>query len=222
MSHELSDATHATAGICCCRRSAPPDRNRLKARARARDRRRRTRLARQRSTSRRPAIGTLGLVDYDHVDVSNLQRQMLFTTADVGAAKAPIAQRERLRALNPDITRHRACSWSCAPRNVRSISGAYDLVLDGSDRLGDALPGQRCLRAPRQATGFRGDPSLRGPGDDLRARPRPLLSVPVSPGGRRPSCPTAPRPGCSACCRAYSGAMQATEAIKLILGWASR
>ncbi len=48
-------------------------------------------------------IGTLGIIDHDRVDLSNLQRQLLFDTASVGAGKALAAQ-ARLRALNPEIT----------------------------------------------------------------------------------------------------------------------
>ncbi|HEV7431442.1 MAG TPA: HesA/MoeB/ThiF family protein, partial [Steroidobacteraceae bacterium] len=47
-------------------------------------------------------VGTLGIVDHDRVDLSNLQRQVLFDTASIGASKALSAQR-RLRALNPEI-----------------------------------------------------------------------------------------------------------------------
>src|SRR5262245_32734311 len=47
-------------------------------------------------------VGTLGIVDFDRVDISNLQRQVLFGTSEVGSSKAQVA-RERLRALNPQI-----------------------------------------------------------------------------------------------------------------------
>src|SRR6516164_3823969 len=47
-------------------------------------------------------LGRIGLVDFDRVDASNLQRQVLYTTADVGASKALVAAR-KLQALNPDV-----------------------------------------------------------------------------------------------------------------------
>ncbi|MHB1870262.1 MAG: molybdopterin-synthase adenylyltransferase MoeB [Steroidobacteraceae bacterium] len=78
-------------------------------------------------------IGTLGLVDFDHVELSNLQRQVLFASADVGRLKVEVA-RERLLALNPDIE-VRAHAVTLSADNVRQIIGAYDIVLDGSDRL---------------------------------------------------------------------------------------
>ena len=48
-------------------------------------------------------VGTIGLVDFDTVDASNLQRQILFTTEDVGKPKVEVAAK-RLKALNPDVT----------------------------------------------------------------------------------------------------------------------
>lgn len=78
-------------------------------------------------------IGTLGLVDFDRVELSNLQRQVLFASADVGRLKVEVA-RERLLALNPDIE-VRAHALTLRTDNVRQIIGEYDIVLDGSDRL---------------------------------------------------------------------------------------
>jgi sulfur-carrier protein adenylyltransferase/sulfurtransferase len=77
--------------------------------------------------------GTLGLLDYDHVDLSNLQRQVLFDTDSVGVPKAE-AGRERLERLNPDI-RVIAHALELSAANVRPIFTQYDLVLDGTDRL---------------------------------------------------------------------------------------
>lgn len=78
-------------------------------------------------------IGTLGLVDFDRVELSNLQRQVLFTSADVGRLKVEVA-RARLLALNPDIE-VQAHAVTLSTENARQIIGAYDIVLDGSDRL---------------------------------------------------------------------------------------
>ena len=78
-------------------------------------------------------IGTLGIVDCDTVDVSNLQRQVLFVTQDVGRPKASAA-RERLVALNPGI-RIVAHAVELAAANVAEIVNQYDVVVDGSDRI---------------------------------------------------------------------------------------
>src|SRR6201987_4687497 len=77
--------------------------------------------------------GTLGLLDFDRVDLSNLQRQVLFDSDSLGQPKAE-AGRERLERLNPDI-RVIAHPLELSAANVRPIFGQYDLVLDGTDRL---------------------------------------------------------------------------------------
>jgi len=79
-------------------------------------------------------VGTIGIVDFDVVDISNLQRQLLFDTASVGEPKADAAAR-RLRALNPgiDVIAHRV---ELRASNVIGIVADYDVVLDGTDRFG--------------------------------------------------------------------------------------
>jgi adenylyltransferase/sulfurtransferase len=79
-------------------------------------------------------VGTLGLVDYDAVDESNLQRQVLFDTASVGDRKTH-AGRQRVMALNPG-TRVVEHDLELCAANVRALFADYDLILDGSDRLG--------------------------------------------------------------------------------------
>ncbi|HKZ87382.1 MAG TPA: molybdopterin-synthase adenylyltransferase MoeB [Anaerolineae bacterium] len=78
-------------------------------------------------------VGTIGLVDSDVVDVSNLQRQVLFEARDAGQPKVEAAA-EQLRALNPDVTvaliRDRLTS-----ANARVIVPDYDVVIDGSDNF---------------------------------------------------------------------------------------
>lgn len=78
-------------------------------------------------------VGVLGIVDDDVVSRSNLQRQILYTDADVGRSKAQVAA-EQLTAQNPDI-----CCEAHAVRltvdNALDLVGRYDLVLDGSDNF---------------------------------------------------------------------------------------
>ena len=78
-------------------------------------------------------IGTLGLVDADRVDASNLQRQILYGTDDIGKPKLEMA-RSRLRGINPniEIVRHDARLTSA---NATEIIAPYDLVIDGSDNF---------------------------------------------------------------------------------------
>ena len=77
-------------------------------------------------------VGTLGIVDGDHVDLSNLQRQILFSAADVGQPKALAASR-RLGGLNPEIAIV-AHALELRADNVGTLVRSYDLVIDGTDR----------------------------------------------------------------------------------------
>jgi sulfur-carrier protein adenylyltransferase/sulfurtransferase len=78
-------------------------------------------------------IGTLGIVDYDVVDFSNLQRQLLHMTRDVGRPKIESA-RERLRAINPEV-RLEAHECCLSTANAIDLVSNYDLVVDGSDNF---------------------------------------------------------------------------------------
>ncbi len=78
-------------------------------------------------------VGRIGLVDDDHVDRSNLQRQILFADAQVGQPKVTAAA-ERLRALHPDIQVDEF-PVRLTPENAQTIAQEYDLILDGSDNF---------------------------------------------------------------------------------------
>jgi molybdopterin/thiamine biosynthesis adenylyltransferase len=76
-------------------------------------------------------VGTLGLVDADTVSLSNLQRQILFSTADAGRPKVEAAA-EHLTALNPHLAVETHPVW-LGEANARAVISGYDLVLDGTD-----------------------------------------------------------------------------------------
>ena len=78
-------------------------------------------------------VGRLGLVDDDVVDASNLQRQVLYATADLGRPKVEVAS-ERVRALNPDVE---VTSYpvQLTSRNALDVLGDYDVVVDGTDNF---------------------------------------------------------------------------------------
>lgn len=78
-------------------------------------------------------VGTIGIVDFDIVDESNLQRQIIHGTADVGRPKAQSA-RDSIAAINPlvDVRLH---EFRLAPDNAVELFGQYDLIVDGTDNF---------------------------------------------------------------------------------------
>ncbi len=78
-------------------------------------------------------VGKLGILDFDVVDISNLQRQILHFTKDVGKPKV-ISAAEKLRELNPNITID-TIQTQLTPKNAREIIKPYDYVIDGSDNF---------------------------------------------------------------------------------------
>jgi molybdopterin/thiamine biosynthesis adenylyltransferase/rhodanese-related sulfurtransferase len=160
-------------------------------------------------------VGTLGLVDFDSVDESNLQRQVLFDTASVGASKAE-AGRARLEALNPAI-RVVAHAIELRAANVREIFEQYDLIIDGSDRLGTRyLVNDACVlyRKPLVSAAihrFEGQITTYVP--DRGPCYRCLFPNPAE--GMVPNCADV---GVLGVLPGVLGTLAATEAIKLIVG----
>ena len=162
-------------------------------------------------------VGTIGIVDFDDVDLSNLQRQILHGTKDVGRGKLESA-RDRLRDINPeiDIELHQ-CRFSS--ENASEIVSKYDVVVDGSDNFATRyLSNDVCVFAQKpnvygsvfrfegQTTVFA--PHLGGPCYRcLFPEPPPPESV--------PNCAQA---GVLGVLPGIIGMLQAIEAIKLIVG----
>ncbi|HEX8393002.1 MAG TPA: molybdopterin-synthase adenylyltransferase MoeB [Longimicrobium sp.] len=160
-------------------------------------------------------VGTLGIVDFDTVDETNLQRQIIHGTPDVGRTKLDSAA-DRIAAINPHVRveRHPVRLESA---NARQIVRGYDVVIDGSDNfptrylVNDAcvLEGKPCvygsiLRWDGQASVFW---AQRGPCY------RCLFPEPPPPGSV-PSCAEA---GVFGVLPGIIGSVQALEALKLIL-----
>jgi adenylyltransferase/sulfurtransferase len=160
-------------------------------------------------------VGTLGLVDFDAVDASNLQRQILYTTADVGRPKVEVAG-ERLRALNPDV-RLAAHAEKLVAANAERILGGYDVVLDGTDTFPSRyLANDVCVWQGRplvygSVLRFEGQVSV----FDARRGPcyRCLFPEPPPPE-LAPNCAEA---GVLGVLPGVIGLLQATEVIKLLL-----
>ena len=161
-------------------------------------------------------VGTIGVIDFDTVDVSNLQRQVIFDTASVGTPKATAA-RARLLALNPhiELVAHQV---ELRADNVLQLFERYDIVLDGTDRFGTRyLSNDACviLRKPLVSAAihrFEGQAMTYVP--DRGPCYRCLFPAP--PGeGLVPNCAEA---GVLGVLPGVMGTIQATEAIKLIVG----
>jgi sulfur-carrier protein adenylyltransferase/sulfurtransferase len=161
-------------------------------------------------------VGTIGVIDFDSVDVSNLQRQVIFDTASVGTPKAAAA-RARLLSLNPhiELVAHQV---ELRADNVLQMFERYDIVLDGTDRFGTRyLANDACviLRKPLVSAAihrFEGQAMTYVP--DRGPCYRCLFPAP--PGeGLVPNCAEA---GVLGVLPGVMGTIQATEAIKLIVG----
>jgi molybdopterin-synthase adenylyltransferase len=93
-------------------------------------------------------VGTIGLVDDDRVDLTNLQRQIVHATQNVGFLKTDSARRT-LAAVNPDA-KVEAHAVRLGPDNAAALVGAYDLVADGSDNFATRyLLTETCFRLER-------------------------------------------------------------------------
>ena len=160
-------------------------------------------------------VGTIGIVDFDVVEISNLQRQILHHTADIGRTKLQSA-RDNLKAYNPDVNvvMHEERLESS---NAMEIFSQYDLIINGADNfatrylvndaaylLGKPLVDGSILIFDGQATVFI-------PGEGCY---RCLFPSPPPPG-MVPNCAEA---GVLGALTGLVGSIQATEALKLILG----
>ena len=78
-------------------------------------------------------VGTIGIADADEVDLSNLQRQIIHQTADVGKAKVQSAK-ETINAMNPDVE-VRTYREFITSENIMDIIADYDFIIDGTDNF---------------------------------------------------------------------------------------
>lgn len=162
-------------------------------------------------------IGTIGIVDFDEVDLSNLQRQILHGTNDVGRPKLESAQ-DRLHDINPhiEIELHR-CRFTS--ENASRIVADYDVVVDGSDNFATRyLSNDVCVfeRKPNvygSVFRFEGQTTVFAP--DLGGPCYRCLFPEPPPPDSVPNCAQA---GVLGVLPGIIGTLQAIEAIKLIVG----
>lgn len=165
-------------------------------------------------------VGTIGIVDFDVVDESNLQRQVIHGVADLGKPKAESA-RDSIHDINPYVKVQLYMDRLDAS-NALSIFGGYDLVVDGTDNFATRyLVNDACVLAGKPYVWgsifrFEGQASvfLEQAPDDAGLNYRDLYPEPPPPE-LAPSCSEG---GVLGILCASIGAMMATEAVKLITG----
>jgi adenylyltransferase/sulfurtransferase len=161
-------------------------------------------------------VGTIGLIDNDVVEVTNLQRQLLYDTRDLGRTKLDAA-RDRLQALNPHVTVVTHAAWLTAA-NALDILRDYDIVVDGTDNFATRyLVNDACV--------LLGTPNVHGAIFQFDGQ----ASVFATAEGPCYRClyPEPPPPEMAPSCAeggvlgvlpGLVGTVQATETLKLILG----
>jgi len=167
-------------------------------------------------------VGTIGIIDDDVVDLSNLQRQVIHATDDIGANKAENAAK-RMRAINPEITIN-VYSERINADNAATIMKSYDIIADGCDNFSTRLlvsdtavalqktlvsaalgrfDGQLATFSPHQSTSENALPCYR-------------CFMPQDPGPKaQRSCSDV---GVLSPVAGIIGTMQATEVVKVIMG----
>jgi molybdopterin/thiamine biosynthesis adenylyltransferase/rhodanese-related sulfurtransferase/molybdopterin converting factor small subunit len=161
-------------------------------------------------------VGTIGIVDFDTIDLTNLQRQIIYTTGDVGRSKLEVAA-ERVRAMNPDVE-VKLHEVRLTSENALEVMRGYDVVVDGTDNFPTRyLVNDACVML--------GIPNVYGSIFRFDGQ----ASVFCTPDGPCYRCvyPEPPPPGLVPSCAeggvlgvlpGIIGTIQATETVKLILG----
>ena len=161
-------------------------------------------------------VGTLGIVDADKVDLSNLQRQVIHHTPDVGTLKVESAA-AKMRAINPDVTVRTYHQFVMAD-NIEGLIHGYDFVIDGTDNFSAKfLINDACVLAgvPYSHGGI-----LRFNGQTMTVLPRQTACYRCVFGKPPPKgvVPTCSQAGVLGAIAGMLGTIQATEALKHITG----
>lgn len=161
-------------------------------------------------------IGTIGLADDDLVDLSNLQRQVIHFTPDLGRPKV-ISAGEKIKAINPDVTVN-ACPERVSASNIAGLIADYDFIIDATDNFAAKfLINDACVLAKKPYSH----------GGILKFVGQTITVIPGESACYRCIFPTPPpEDSLLACSRAgvlgvlpgVIGSLQATEAIKILLG----
>ncbi len=163
-------------------------------------------------------VGRIGIMDADRVEQSNLQRQVLHTTGDLGRLKVESA-RDRLRALNPDVVLE-TFAERLRPSNAMTILASYDAVVDACDNFATRfLINDACFLLGRpwfhgSALAWQGQAASFFTGEPESPCYRCIFSAPPAPG----EVPTSAQVGILGAVAAFIGTVEAVECIKHLLG----
>jgi adenylyltransferase/sulfurtransferase len=160
-------------------------------------------------------VGTIGIIDADKVDLTNLQRQIIHYTDDVGVEKV-ISAENKIRAINPDVT-VRTHQLRATAENISEIVRQYDFVIDGTDNfptkflINDACYFEKIPFSHAGILRFDGQLITVIPGETTCYR---CIFRSPPPAGVVPSCSQA---GVLGALAGVIGSLQATEAMKYLL-----
>jgi len=161
-------------------------------------------------------VGTIGLVDSDRVDLSNLQRQIIHATKDIGRPKTTSAQ-ETIEQINPDV-KVETYNYRINAANIRAIINDYDFIIDGTDNFATKfLINDACIFENKP---FSHGGILRFSGQTFTVIPgktacyRCVFIEPPPPG----AVPTCSQAGVLGVMAGIIGTLQANDALKYVLG----
>lgn len=161
-------------------------------------------------------VGTIGIIDNDKVDLTNLQRQIIHHTSDLGSKKVDSAK-AKIKAINPDVT-VQTYQLKATAKNISEVIQQYDFVIDGTDNFpAKYLVNDACYfaKVPFSHAGilqFYGQMITVLPGETTCYR---CIFRSPPPAGVVPSCSEA---GVLGVVAGVIGCLQATEAIRYLLG----
>jgi molybdopterin/thiamine biosynthesis adenylyltransferase/rhodanese-related sulfurtransferase len=160
-------------------------------------------------------VGTIGIIDFDTIDESNLQRQILFDTADVGKSKS-ITAKQKLESQNP-LIKIEAFNYALSNQNAIELFSNYDIIIDGTDNFSTRyMVSDACVLANKPLVygaihKFEGQVSV----FNYKNGPTYRCLFPTPPvSGSIPSCSEV---GVIGVLPGTIGTQQANEAIKMIL-----
>lgn len=161
-------------------------------------------------------VGTIGIADADEVDLSNLQRQIIHATSDIGKAKVQSAK-ETMEAINPDVT-VKTYRTFITSENIMDIISDYDFIIDGTDNFpAKFLINDACVMAkkPFSHAGiirFKGQLMTYVPGQG------PCYRCVFKNPPPKDAVPTCKQAGVIGAMGGVIGSLQAMEAVKYIIG----